>query len=142
MKNRNGLMGRTREKAKGSWQKLAGWTAGILVCSLLSFSLAAPAQAQTATPSASGNTCTVKNDPDTCEAIDTINQILNFMALLVLPICGLILIFAGIQYSTARNEPKVLAEARLRIYKVVLAIILFVGLWSFLKWLLPGGVLE
>lgn len=135
-------MGRNREKMNRLWHRLAACAAGILACSLLSFSLlAAPVEAQTA-QTASGNTCTVKNDPDTCEAIETIDQILNFMALLVLPICGIILIVAGIQYSTARNEPKVLADARLRIYKVVLAIILFVGLWSFLKWLIPGGVLE
>ena len=143
MKNRNGPVVWGQEKANSPRRRLGGWTVGILAGSLLSFSLlAAPIQAQTPAQPVSGNTCTVKNDPDTCEAIETIDQILNFMALLVLPICGIILIVAGIQYSTARNEPKVLADARLRMYKVVLAIILFVGLWSFLKWLLPGGVLE
>ena len=96
-------------------------------------------EAQTTTPSSS---CDDITDPSSCQAVETFNAVLNFLALLVVPLCGVILIVAGIQYSTARNEPKALAEARMRIYKVVLALVMFISLWSFLKWLLPGGLLE
>ena len=88
------------------------------------------------------SSCADINDVSTCQGIETLDKILNFMALLVVPLCGILITVAGIQYMVSRGNPEIAAAARLRIYKVILALIMFAGLWTFLKWLIPGGVLE
>lgn len=88
----------------------------------------------------SGPTCTDAEDPESCEAFDTLNAILNFMATLVLPLVSIMIIVGGIQYSMAGNNPEALKNARARIFKAIAALIIFIAMWSFLKWLIPGGL--
>ncbi len=86
------------------------------------------------------STCTDATDPETCQATESINVILNFLAVLVVPIVIIMIVVGGIQYSMAGNNPEAIKNARARIYKAVLALIVFISLWSFLKWLIPGGL--
>ena len=69
-----------------------------------------------------------------------LNDVLNLLATLVIPIVSIMIIVGGIQYSMARNNPEALKNARARIYKAILALAAFIGMWSFLKWLIPGGL--
>ena len=88
------------------------------------------------------SSCQDINNADECQGLQTINKVLNFMALLVVPVCGVIVSVAGVEYMISRNNPEMASNARMRIYKVILTLIIFAGLWTFLKWLLPGGILE
>ena len=103
----------------------------------LALSQAPPAEAASET---SNLTCTDNSDPDTCEATGFLNDLLNFLAILVLPLIVIMIIVGGIQYSMAAANPDAIKAARARIYKAIAALLCFIGLWSFLKWLLPGGL--
>lgn len=85
-------------------------------------------------------TCTDAADPETCQATETIDDILNFLAVLVTPIVVIMIVVGGIQYSMAGGNPEAIKNARTRIFKAILALIVFISLWSFLKWLIPGGL--
>ena len=93
-------------------------------------------------PLAAANTgsCSDRTDPSSCEGFELLDDILNFMAMLVIPIVVIMIIVGGIQYSMAGGNAEALKEARNRIFKAIVALICFAGLWSFLKWLLPGGL--
>ncbi|MYB40352.1 hypothetical protein F4X86_03770 [Candidatus Saccharibacteria bacterium] len=88
----------------------------------------------------SESTCADATNPDDCEARQTINSVLNLMAILIMPIVSIMIIIGGIQYSMAQNNSDAINAARARIYKAILALICFIALWSFLKWLIPGGL--
>ena len=112
---------------------------------LLTFSLVGglaldQAQPVEAASETSNLTCTDNSDPDTCQAAGLLDAFLNFLAILVLPLVVIMIIIGGIQYSMAAANPEALKAARARIYKAILALVCFITLWSFLKWLLPGGL--
>ncbi|MCY4011037.1 MAG: hypothetical protein OXF30_03200 [Candidatus Saccharibacteria bacterium] len=102
-------------------------------------------------PSSSGGSSNRNVDPtvdstcedinNNCQALETLNSILNYMAIIIFPITIIMIIVGGIQYSIARDNPEAVASARSRIYKAVLALILLISLWTFLQWLIPGGIL-
>ena len=84
------------------------------------------------------DTCTdLEND---CALIDRINGILNLMGILTLPIITLMIVIGGIQYSAANGNPSAVQAAKDRIYKALLALVSFFLMWSFLQWLIPGGI--
>lgn len=62
------------------------------------------------------------------------------MAAITIPIISLVIIVGGIQYSLAGSNPQALATAKSRLMKAAIALVTFVGLWGFLKWLIPGGL--
>ena len=90
--------------------------------------------------SQSATTCDDLSDPNSCQALQTIDTLLNFLALLVMPVATIMIVIGGIQYSMAGDNSESIKNARAKIFKAVLALIGFIGLWSFLKWLIPGGL--
>lgn len=49
-------------------------------------------------------------------------------------------VVAGIMYLTARDSEAQVAAAKKRLYQVVLGLVLWVAMWSLLRWLVPGGI--
>jgi hypothetical protein len=86
------------------------------------------------------------NDPDTCIQDNPIIKWLNILINLVAGIVGvgavLMVIWAGIQYTTARDNAQAIAEAKQKIINVVIGIAAFMFLYAFLNWLVPGGVFK
>lgn len=66
-----------------------------------------------------------------------INKFLAPMAVLAV-IIGLI--WGGIQYSTSGGDSQKVATAKGRIQKSLLALVAFILLYTFLNWLIPGGL--
>ena len=98
----------------------------------------------TASSSPSGNRNTsigVSCGPSGCTIFDRFNQILNLMAMLVVPIVALVIIIGGIQYTTSAGSPDATKAAKSRIVNGITALIAFMLVWSILKWLIPGGSL-
>lgn len=87
-------------------------------------------------------TCLDVQDAQRCKGLQVLDKVLNFFAIIIVPICGVLITIAGVQYMVSRNNPEVSAAARMRIYKVILALVMFAGMWTFLKWLIPGGALQ
>ncbi|MBR2587287.1 hypothetical protein IKE71_02855 [Candidatus Saccharibacteria bacterium] len=69
-------------------------------------------------------------------------MVLNVMIALVgvLGIAGIII--AGIQYITAAGDPAAMTKAKRRIIEVIIGLVSFGLMWTFLQWLIPGGILH
>lgn len=87
-----------------------------------------------------------------CEAEECLNQGkageimkllslgLNFLAAAVGILAVILLIIAGIQYTTSGGDPNKVADAKKRIYNVILGVFAFIFMYAFLQWLIPGGI--
>jgi ABC-type maltose transport system permease subunit len=85
-------------------------------------------------------------NPDACIQDNPIIRWLNILINLVAGIVGvgavLMIIWAGIQYTTARDNAQAVAAAKQKIINVVIGIAAFMFLYAFLNWLVPGGVFK
>lgn len=52
----------------------------------------------------------------------------------------IMIIAGGIQYSTAGDNPQVIQAAKEKIANAIIALIAFIFLYSFMQWLVPGGI--
>jgi hypothetical protein len=59
-------------------------------------------------------------------------------------IVGLVIVImitvGGIQYAAAGPDPSAVVAARKRIINAVIALVLYIFMFSFLQWLVPGGI--
>jgi hypothetical protein len=69
-----------------------------------------------------------------------LNNIINFLAAGVGLIVIIMIILGGIQYSMAGDNPSAQTEARKRIMNGLMALVAFLLTYSFLQWLIPGGI--
>jgi len=77
---------------------------------------------------------------DNCGIVAYLNVIFNFISGgIVLAVIGNI-IYSGIMYSTAEGDPGKSAKAKKRIAEAIVALIMYMLLYSFITWLIPGGV--
>ena len=95
-------------------------------------------------PRADGN----KDPASTCQTetgICNINQyieiFINILSGLVGVVVVMVIIIGGIQYATAGDEPGKIQAARQRITKALIALLVFIFLYAFLQYLVPGGVI-
>ncbi len=72
--------------------------------------------------------------------VHRIQLIVNFLSAGVAIVVVISIIWAGIQYTMAGNQPQVIAAARNRIINAIFALIAFLLTWAFLQWLIPGGI--
>ncbi len=89
------------------------------------------------------------NDPNNVNAcvstspiIKLLKTFINFLAAGVGIVAVISLIIAGIQYSTAGDNPTATANAKKRIMNTVIGLLAFMFMWAFLQWLIPGGILQ
>jgi hypothetical protein len=52
------------------------------------------------------------------------------------------MILGGVQYSLAGDKPEAVTAARQRITNALLALVIFALTYTFLQWLIPGGVFD
>lgn len=52
------------------------------------------------------------------------------------------IIISGVQYSASAGDPALMAKARKRIIEIIIGVLAYGLLWTFLQWLIPGGVLN
>ena len=78
---------------------------------------------------------------DNCGIIAYLVDFINILSGLVGIVVTISLVFWGIQYTTARDNPQQAATARLRITQTVLSLLAYLFIFAFLQWLVPGGVL-
>jgi hypothetical protein len=72
--------------------------------------------------------------------INTFNSLINFVAIGVGVIVIIMVIIGGIQYTTAGGNPQAVSAAKKKILNAVIALVAFLLLYSFMQWLVPGGV--
>ena len=86
------------------------------------------------------------NQKCTKDSCDLVKKYINPALEVVTAIFGLIaiasLIMGGIQYSASAGDPQKVTEAKKRISNTMLAIIAYLLLFSFLQFLIPGGLFK
>jgi hypothetical protein len=70
-----------------------------------------------------------------------INPLIDFLAAAVGVVVVISVILGGIQYSASADNPQASAAAKKRIANALLAAIVFLFLWGFLEFIIPGGFL-
>jgi hypothetical protein len=81
-------------------------------------------------------------DPDNqCGILDYLVLFINVLSALVGIVVVGSIIYGGIQYSTAGSDPQKVSAAKNRIRNAIIALIFFIFTYSFLNYLVPGGVL-
>jgi hypothetical protein len=84
-----------------------------------------------------------QNNPDKCDLItnngDGLNAIIQFLSIVAGIVIVIAIVIGGIQYSTSRDSAQAVAAARGRITKAIIAAVMFLLLYSFLQWIVPGG---
>ena len=68
-----------------------------------------------------------------------LNTIVNFLSAAVGIVVVGVIIMGGIQYTLAGGNPTALAAARGRITNALIALVLFMFIYAFLQWIIPGG---
>lgn len=72
--------------------------------------------------------------------VKDINTIVKFLSGLVAVVITGALILGGIQYSLAGDKAEAVAAAKKRIINALIALIVFILIFTFLQWLIPGGI--
>lgn len=86
-------------------------------------------------------TCIVANDlTKECGIVGYIVKITNAVVAAVAVIIVIMITIGGIQYSTAGGDPGAVAAARKRITDAVIALVIFIFMYAFLQWIVPGGI--
>ncbi len=71
-----------------------------------------------------------------------INPLITVLTAAVGLIVVIAIIIGAIQYSTARNNPQAIQAAKSRISNALLGLLAFFLLWSFIQYILPGGIFK
>ena len=50
------------------------------------------------------------------------------------------IVISGITYLTVRDNEAQVAKAKARIFHIVIGLALYAVLWTFLQWVIPGGI--
>ncbi len=75
-----------------------------------------------------------------CGIVGYLVTFINVLSALVgIVVVGSIII-AGIQFSAAGNDPQKVESARNRIVNSLLALLVFIFMFAFLQWVVPGGI--
>lgn len=116
----------------------------ILLASFLSLSVLLPSSASAF---ASSKDCQSTNTPvefQNCvknnRIIKDLQNIVNFLSGLALIVIIGAIIAGGIQYSLAGGSPESVSKAKQRIMNAAIAFGVFLFIFAFLQWIIPGGI--
>ena len=77
---------------------------------------------------------------DNCNIVKLITVITNVLSAVAGVVIALMIVVGGIQYASAGANPQAVAAARGKVKNAIIALFLYVFMFSFLQWLIPGGV--
>jgi hypothetical protein len=75
-----------------------------------------------------------------CEIIRYITLFTRTLSFIVGIVVVTMIAVGGVQYSASRDNPQATQEAKTRIRNAVLALIMYLFVFAFLQWLVPGGI--
>lgn len=85
--------------------------------------------------------CQQDGGVETNPIITYLKGVINFLAVGVGFVVTGNIIVAGIQYTAAQGNPQTTSDAKNRIFKSVVGLLMFIFMYAFLQFLVPGGVL-
>jgi hypothetical protein len=77
---------------------------------------------------------------ENCGILDTLLKLINGLSAVVGIVVVLVLIVGGIRYSAASDNPQATSDAKRMIRNAIFAMVMFIFMFAFLQWLIPGGV--
>jgi hypothetical protein len=83
--------------------------------------------------------CYCKGSTGEC-ITDDIQTIINVLSVGVGVVATIVIIIAGLQYMTSRDNPQVVQAAKTRILNVIIALVAYTFIYAFLQWVVPGGI--
>jgi hypothetical protein len=113
---------------------------GVVVLCAVSGLVSRPALADTAPPTPNSTTSDPAYAGGNSIFDDYINPFVKLLSALVGVVVAISLVVAGIQYSASGGDPSKVAAAKKRIGNAVLALIMYLFMFAFLQWLIPGGI--
>lgn len=72
--------------------------------------------------------------------VTDLNIIINFLSVGVGVVVIAMIIVGGIQYSLAGDSSEAINKAKTRITNALIALVAYLFLFSFLQWIIPGGL--
>lgn len=72
--------------------------------------------------------------------VKDIQNIVNFLSIGVGIIVITMIIIGGIQYSIAGDNPEATGKAKTRITNALIALVAYLFIYTFLQWIIPGGL--
>ncbi len=75
-----------------------------------------------------------------CGILDYLVTAINVLSAIVGVVVVMMIIVGGIQYSAAGDDPQKVQAAKTKITNALLALFVFIFMYAFLQWIVPGGV--
>lgn len=75
-----------------------------------------------------------------CGIIRYLILFINVLSALVGIVIITMIVWAGIEYSASSDDPQKTAAAKAKITNALLALLVFVFMYAFLQWIVPGGI--
>lgn len=93
-------------------------------------------------PSGGGPTAQSSNcDSNSCDLISLyVNPAISLLSVMVGLVVAGSLIMAGIQYTSASGDPQKISAAKSRITNTLMAFLVYIFLFAFMNFLIPGGL--
>ncbi len=74
--------------------------------------------------------------------VQDINTIVGFLSALIGVIVVGVIIVGGIQYIAAGDNPQAISAAKQRVINGLIALVAFIFTFTFLEWIIPGGIFK
>jgi hypothetical protein len=71
---------------------------------------------------------------------DLVQKLVNAASIGVGVIVTIMIIIAGFQYITSRDNPQQVQAAKTKIVNAVIALVAYIFIFGFLQWIIPGGI--
>jgi hypothetical protein len=95
----------------------------------------------TSTFNTGGQDPAIKCGSDKCDFIGKyVNPAIKAFSITFGLVAAISIIMGGIQYSTSEGDPQKSANAKKRILNTIIAVVAYIFLYSFLQFLVPGGL--
>lgn len=79
--------------------------------------------------------------PDNCGIVAYIKIFTDALSVLLGVVVVMMIVVGGIRYASAGSNPQAVASAKQHISSALLALVLYLFMFAFLQWIVPGGVL-
>lgn len=77
---------------------------------------------------------------DNCAPVAYVLLAINVLSAVMGVIVVIMIAYGGVQYTMAKDNPQQITEAREKIRNAVLAFLAYLFMFSFLQWVVPGGI--
>jgi hypothetical protein len=77
---------------------------------------------------------------DNCGIVAYLVDFINILSALVAIVVVIMVAVGGIQYAAAGSDPSAVVAARKRIINALIAFAMYIFMYAFLQWLIPGGL--